>query len=115
MNAPDLAKMEAVIGHLSDWADWLKGYRVRLGYSPKSAGFQSGGVVSEESSDDYSGIDQTRYEMIDACVDDLSCIHRAAIHRRYLSSVYRMRDYEQMLLEAHEILLSAFRKKGVIW
>lgn len=114
MNAPDLSRAEAVIGHLSDWAHWTEGYRVRLGYSPKSAGFQSGGVISEESIDDYSEVDRTRMEMIDACVNDLSCIHRAAIHHRYLASVYRMRDYPKVLAEAHDYLAVSFKRKGVM-
>ena len=43
------------------------------------------------------------------------CQRSAAIHRRYLSAVYRIRDYAQMLDDAHEALLVAFRRKGVLW
>lgn len=118
MSANDLAIIEAVIGHLEDWARWQKGYRIRLGYSPKSAGFETGGTVSEESGNDYSNVDQTRYEMIDACVDDLAKINpaqAAAIMHRYMATVFRMRDYPGSLALAHEWLYSAFRRKGVMF
>ena len=115
MNQADFAQIDAVIGHLEDWAHWHRGYRMRLGYSPKSAGFSSGGAVSDESGSDYSGVDQTRYEMIDACVDDLPPIQVSAIHHRYLSAVFRMRDYVGTLALAHEALMIAFKRKGVMF
>ena len=115
MNLNDLAHVDAVIGHLEDWAHWNRGYRMRLGYSPKSAGFSSGGMVSEESGNDYSSVDQTRYEMIDACVNDLPPDQSAAIHHRYLAAVFRMRDYAWSLANAHDALYIAFRRKGVMF
>ena len=113
MSHHDRARAEAVVGILSDWADWMKGYRVRLGYPQKSAGFSSGGVVSDENTDyDYSSTDQARHRIVETCVADLPCNQSAAIHRRYLSAVYRMRDYEQSLLDAHQALSQAFVAKG---
>ena len=116
MSANDLARAEAVIGHLKDWADWCRGYRVRTGFSPKSAGFEPGGWRNDSARDDqYEAIDQERFRMIEACVDDLVPNQNAAIYRCYLFNVYRLRDYEQSLADAHVALASAFRRKGVMF
>lgn len=109
------ARADAVIGLLTDWANWQNGYRVRLGYPPKSCGLQSGNQ-SAESSDWELAQDKRRCEIVDRCVDDLQTpAHKAALHHRYLSAVYRLRDYEQALAEAHVILMSVFQAKGVLW
>lgn len=108
------ARADAVVRILLDWADWQRGYRMRLGYAPKSAGFQSGGSVAD-SDPDYSAVDQARYEIVDTCVDELPPDQRSAIHHRYLCAVYRMRDYDQSLLNAHEALQVAFVRKGAMW
>ena len=111
-----LARYEATIRLLVEWADWLSGYRMKIGFAPKSAGFQSGGVVSDSTdSDNYAAADNARCEIIDSCVDDLPPIQKAAINHRYCASVYRMRDYEQSLHDAHEALCVAFVRKGVMW
>lgn len=111
-----LARAEAVVGILIDWADWQKGYRVKVGFAPKSAGFQSGGVVGDSTSDDaYASADNARFEVVDACVDDLAPNQSAAIYHRYCASVFRMRNYEGSLFDAHEILSRVFRCKGIMW
>lgn len=107
------ARADAVVRILDEWAHWQKGYRMRLGYSPKSAGFQSGGSVADNDPD-YSGVDQAR-EIVDTCVDELPPDQRSAIHHHYLCAVYRMRNYEQSLLNAHEALLVLFVRKGAMW
>ena len=109
------ARAAAVVRILDEWAAWQNGYRMRLGYSPKSAGFQSGGSAHESSESDYAAIDQARYEIVDTCVDELPPDQRSAIHHRYLSAVYRMRDYAGSLLNAHETLQRAFVRKGAMW
>lgn len=110
------ARAAAVVGLLLDWAEWQQSYRIRLGYPQKSVGLSSGGSVSDTSGDDYSAVDDARCEIVDKCIDDLpSPAHRAAIHHRYLSAVFRMRDYERSLEEAHDRLLVAFRVKGCMW
>lgn len=109
------ARAEAVIGILIDWARWQQGYAPRLGYPPKSCGLQSGNQSA--SSDDWSAAeDRRRNEIVDRCIDDLETpAHKAAIHHRYLAAVFRMRDYEDSLAEAHVILMDVFQVKGVLW
>lgn len=111
-----LARYAATIRLLVEWSDWLSGYRMKIGFAPKSAGFQSGGVVSDSTdSDNYAAADNARCEIIDSCVDDLLPIQKAAINHRYCASVYRMRDYEQTLEDAHDVLAKTFRSKGILW
>lgn len=109
------ARADAVVGILAEWAHWQHGYRIRLGYSPKSAGFQSGGSAHESSESDYSAIDQARFEIVDTCVDELPPDQRSAIHHCYLSAVYRMRDYAGSLAKALETLQREFVRKGAMW
>ena len=108
------ARADMVIRILQDWADWNRRYVPRIGYSPKSAGFQTGGAVSD-GEPDYSSVDQARYEIVDTCVDELPPDQRSAIHHRYLCAVYRMRNYADSLARAHYALLRAFVRKGAMW
>jgi hypothetical protein len=113
-----VSKANAVSGILVEWADWSKGYRMRIGYPSKSAGFEpGGGVVTRETSEhQYDDVAADRCRIVDRCIDDLPVkAQSAAIHRCYLSAVYRLRDYEQTLRDAHEALETAFRRKGVLW
>jgi hypothetical protein len=104
---------EQVVDLLEQWAEWQRGYRVRIGFPTRSCAMQSGGLGSfDEMCDEAQSY---RCRAVDACIDDLSVpAQRAAIHRRYLSAVYRMRDYENALADAHVQLARAFRRKGII-
>lgn len=108
------ARADAVRRLLEDWAEWQKGYRARLGYSPKSAGLQSG-YAPRTFDEMCDTADIQRNEIVDQCVDDLAPAQNAAIYHRYLASVFRMRDYEGSLLTAHETLERVFRSKGILW
>lgn len=108
------ARAEAVVRLLLDWADWMKGYHTKLGFGTKSAGLQSG-FVSASFDEMCEQADYQRNEIVDSCVNDLPPNQSAAIHHRYCASVYRMRDYEGSLLDAHERLTVTLRSKGVLW
>ncbi len=113
-----LQRMGKVVDILKEWAQWSKGYRLKIGYPQKSAGFDpSGGVVTADTSDEQAEDSQAwRCNIVDRCIDDLDePAQRAAIHHCYLHAVYRMRDYEGSLLRAHEELLVALPRKGVLW
>jgi len=105
------AQVDKVVGILEDWARWQQAYSVFLGAPRRSLGFDLGGsaVTAESGEQNREVADRERCKIVDACVDSLKVpAQKAAIHRRYLCSVYRMRDYEQMLCAAHEALLVAF-------
>lgn len=114
MTARDDDRAKAVVGMLSEWADWMRGDEAGRGYPRKSAMLQSG-YVSSTFEDLCDLADAQRCRIVDACIDDLPPNQRAAIYRCYLASVFRMRDYEGSLIAAHGALDVAFRKKGVLW
>ena len=113
-----LTRAQKVADMLKEWADWQRGYRLRIWYPDRSPAFATGGGVvtldtSDEQADDAA---HHRCEIIDRCVDDLrEPAQRAAIHHRYLHAVFRMRDYDVALLDAHAALDIAFRRKGILW
>ena len=83
-------------------------------YPKRSTGISSG-YVSASFDEMCEESDAQRCRIVDSCVDDLIPAQNAAIHRCYLSSVYRLRDYEQSLVDAHARLEESFRRKGVLW
>lgn len=110
---PELRPLDRLKGLLMDWADWTRGYSgARLGFDMKSAGVASAGR------DDFESLlrktENQISKIIDVTVDDLDPIHRCAIHHRYLSAVYRFRDYAKILDEAHDHLLIVLPKKNVV-
>ena len=114
MTANDLARSEAVIGILMDWADWMKGYDSKGGYPKRSAGFSMATVVGTfEDMCDHA--DAHRNQVVDSCIDDLPPNQKAAIYRCYLWAVFRMPDYEGSLIAAHLALEIELKKKGMVW
>ena len=110
-------QVDKVVSILEDWARWQQAYSVFLGAPRRSLGFDLGGsaVTAESGEQNREVADRERCKIVDACVDSLKVpAQKAAIHRRYLCSVYRMRDYEQMLCAAHEALLVAFLDKRLL-
>jgi hypothetical protein len=113
-----LTRAQKVADMLKEWADWQRGYRMRIGYPERSIGFEpGGGVVTRDTSDEQADdAAHHRCDIIDRCVDDLrDPAQRAAIHHCYLHAVFRMRDYDDALLNAHTALDVAFRRKGILW
>lgn len=114
MSARDLARLEAVVGILTEWAAWMQGYSPRLGYPNHSAMLSSGGN-SDTFEDMCDAADAQRNQSVDSCVDDLPPNQKAAVYRRYLAAVFRMRDYEGSLVSAHVALEISLRRKGMMW
>ena len=111
------AQVDKVVSILEDWARWQQAYSVFLGAPRRSLGFDLGGsaVTAESGEQNREVDDRDRCRVVDACIDSLKVpAQRAAIHRRYLSAVYRMRDYEQALCAAHEALLVEFLDKRLL-
>lgn len=111
----DLAAVTAVVALLEDWAAWQRGFRLKLGYPTKSTGLECGG--SSSTFDDLCDrADAAQMQWVDACVQDLSAVQRAAVMRRYgVAAVFRFprHNYESVLCDAHIALMSAFRRKGI--
>lgn len=108
--------VDAIVGVMRDWAQWQRGYSLKLGYPSYSAGMGAGGTQTFESMCD--ACDNRAMEAVDAVVqDDLTPIERAAILRRYgVAVVFRFprENYEEVLMRAHERLMVLLTRKGII-
>lgn len=114
--ADDLRKIQSLVGLLESWANWQKGYRLKLSYPSKSAGFESGGYVSRTFDELAEESDSDICQLIDYAVSDLLPVQSAAIHKRYLAAVFRFEraNYPEALTEAHMTLICTLPKKGVV-
>lgn len=106
--------VDALVAIMTQWADWQKGYTMKLGYPSCSAGMSGGGIHSFE--DMCDSVDGETMRVVDGVIqEDLTPIERAAILRRYgVAAVFRFRDYEGVLMQAHERLMVLLPRKGVI-
>jgi hypothetical protein len=88
-----------------------------LGYPPASAGFSSGGVVSADAWEDLEDeVDSHTVAAVDAIIDSLLPIHRAAIMHQYLAAVFRFRarrSLDEVLEEAMVEIERQGRAKGL--
>lgn len=110
-----IKQIESLVGLLEDWAQWQRAYSPRLGYPSRSLTCYSEGSQDFESLCD--AVDSQTFASVDACVQDLVPAQRAAVMRRYgIAAVFRFpRDnYEQCLMLAHEALIKALPRKGVM-
>lgn len=115
MKQNDMKTLEALVALLEDWAEWQRSYKPRLGYPSRSLTCYS--ESSQTFEDMCESVDNQTFATVDACVQDLVPSHRAAVMRRYgIAAVFRFpRDnYEQCLMLAHEVLIKALPRKGII-
>lgn len=103
--------------HLRLWADAQRRWSPAsmLGYPPASAGFSSGGVVSADAWEDLEDeVDSHTVAAVDAIIDSLQPIHRAAIMHQYLAAVFRARrSLDEVLEEATVEIERQGRAKGL--
>lgn len=108
--------VDALVRLMEDWADWQKGYRMKLGYPSRSCGLSTDAATTFEDMCDSS--DNEMMRVVDTVIqEDLEPIERAAILRRYgVAAVFRFpRDnYEEVLMRAHERLFVLLPKKGCV-
>lgn len=115
MKQNDLKTLEALVALLEDWADWQRSYKPRLGYPSRSLTCYS--ESSQTFEDMCESVDNQTFATVDACVQDIVPAQRAAVMRRYgIAAVFRFprENYEQCLLMAHEVLIKALPRRGVM-
>jgi hypothetical protein len=98
------------------WAAWMRSETVGKGYPTCSAFLASGGASSADSFDHLcSNADRVAVVTLDALIDDLPTICRAAVHHRWLHAVFRFRPevMPAALVEAYETLESGMRRWGM--
>lgn len=107
--------VDALVALLEDWADWQRGYRMKVGAATCSAGFSGSGTSSFD--DLFDGVQADMMRRTDAAIDDLPPIQNAAILRRYgVAAVFRFprENYAECLDAAHERLMVELPRRGVI-
>lgn len=115
MNDQD-SRHVALVNLLLDWADWMRGYTVKTGYPRRSIGLATDGG-SASFDDMCAQMDNRVCGVVDSAINDLELPQQSAISHRYLASVFRFPriDYAETLNTAHEKLLAALIRKGVIF
>ena len=111
----DLDKYERLVMLLKDWAHWMDGYQLKIGYPRKSLGIESG-YVSSSFDDMVDSVESEMFRLIESAIDDLPVAYKAAINRCYgLCTVFRFPrlNYEDLLIAAHDELMKTLPKKGV--
>ena len=61
--------VDALVRLMEDWADWQKGYRLKLGYPSRSLTCYS--ESSQTFEDMCESVDSQTFATVDACVQDL--------------------------------------------
>lgn len=115
MTPNDLDKYERLVSVMKDWAEWVKGYRIRIGYPSRSIGLVSHSL-SDSFDDMLEAVENEMCRLIDTAINDLPDDQKESIHRCYgLTSFIRLKkeSYERLIIQAHENLLKTLPKKGV--
>jgi hypothetical protein len=75
--------------HLRNWAQWMKGYEVGIGYGNKSAVVQS--PTSSSFDEMVYRMDRQNAKIANAIIDSMTPVQQGSIHNVYLASVWRFR------------------------
>jgi hypothetical protein len=107
-------RVDALDQIMDDWVRWQERFTMKLGYPSHSSGVSCGGLSSFE--DLCDSVDGEKMRIVDGVIqEDLTPIERAAILRRYgVAAVFRFRDYEGVLAQAHDRLFVILPRKGVM-
>lgn len=103
-------RMERLHALMDDWVLWCRRDVPRVGYPSHCT------LIVGAAGCPYERATSARAGVVDAAVDDLSPIHRAAVMRRYgIAAVWRFpRDnYAVVLEQALSALIAILRRKGV--
>lgn len=107
-----------VEGYLAMWAQWSRAWSAddELGFpkaSPMFKHLQSVGVSNDAFEHLCEQADTFAAHAIDAVIDGLSPIERAAIYHKHLASVFRGRDLEDAYARALTAIERGIAARGV--
>lgn len=98
--------------HLKNWAQWMRGYQVGIGYDHASAVVSS--TASQTFDDMVVAADRQNAKVADACISSLPPIYQGAIYNVYLASVFRFRgDPNDVFVAAANAFWELAQKKGL--
>ena len=109
--------LQAITNLLNDWAEWMNGYNPNIGYRTRVPMLATGSSTTFE--DMLEQTENYAMQSLDASIESLPFLCRAAINRCYgVCAVFRSnrsdRPYHLVLEEAHEMLIVAMKRKGII-
>lgn len=100
--------------HMENWATWMRKPAHRLGYPSRSLCMVSGGESTADNFDIMADEGEiTSARQIDAIIAGLPTDQQNALHHRWLHSVYRMRNYAEVLDQAMGSVLSMATRRGM--
>lgn len=117
MNAKDEPKIggmsEARLEfHFDNWRRWMRRDDVTDGAPHKAAGCVGGGY--SQTFDDMADASDIRCaRIVDALVNSLTPLERAAVYHRYLYAVFRFRDLEATIARARLRVAAWLVARGV--
>lgn len=111
-----LSSYEQVEYNLDNWAQWHKSAsQPNLGYPKKSMGIKGGGQSIEGVFEELCDrLDHYTAEVTEAIVNDLTISQRGAIWRRWLGCSIFVRNPEQTLQDAYDVLVRRMAERGLI-
>jgi len=108
---PDYTILERL---LSNWAEYMKTGGVKLGYPSKSLGISSGGQSVVNAFEHECEVqDENAARIMDTLVHDLPSNQRGVIYHHWLGCIIRVRNGEEVLLEAYVTLEKGRLKWGL--
>lgn len=105
--------------NLALWARYMNAWRASddVGYPNHSAGFGSapGGAVCDDTFEHLcDSADAYAARAMDAIIDGLPAIERAAVYHIHLAAVFRMRDLEGAYERARIAIRSKMAGRGLV-
>lgn len=98
--------------HLRNWAQWMKGYEVGIGYGHKAAVLQS--PASSSFDDMVLRMDRQNAKIANAIIESLTQMQQVSIHNVYLSDVWRFRgDSVEVFVEAAGRFWEIAQRRGL--
>ena len=100
--------------HLLNWRDYMRTGSTRgLGAPTSACGFVGGGYNNDFDSMCLEA-DSRAAKAMDGLISSLTAAQQAAVHHRYLTAVYRFRDFEQVFSEACARLEAWMPSRGLV-
>jgi hypothetical protein len=100
---------------LENWRDWMRHDNNRLGYPTHTlVAVGGGGSCIDAFEIMCDEVDEKQAKQLDALIDSLAPSQKAAVHHKWLSAVYRLRDMEMSYELALDNLMTMADRRGIV-
>lgn len=101
--------------HLHNWAEYMRHPSHKLGYPSRSLCIANGGGISDDAFDVMcEDMDMAHAITLDAMIDSLPANQSCAIHHKWLSAVYKLRDFDTAYFTALGNLMAMADRRGLV-